>query len=302
MRKTCILVLSIAVTLSSHAQMMGNAKNNNGNGNYNNNYNNNYNSFLSITNLSAEDIQFEVDGQTYVDCGPSLNIRGLPPGTHQLVLFSGKKGGGGMMGVKRVVIFNKPMNVKPQFYVDVIINRFGRVMYDEQSISGSQYQDGQMIWRNPGMLNMPPGSNQPGNNYNNQQGNYNNNQGNYNNQQGNYNNNQGGNWPGQGNNNYNNVPRPMPDNTFNSFIETVRRESFDDSRMAIAKAGIDQNFFTSNQAKALLGVFSFEASKLEIGKYMYGKTTDPKNYFVVYNVFTFSKSKEELAEYVRTYH
>ena len=154
-----------------------------------------------------------------------------------------------------------------------------------------------MIWRNPGMLNMPPpppGSNQPGNNYNNQ--------GNYNNQQGNYNNNQGGNWPGQGNNNYNNVPRPMPDNTFNSFIETVRRESFDDSRMAIAKAGIDQNFFTSNQAKALLGVFSFEASKLEIGKYMYGKTTDPKNYFVVYNVFTFSKSKEELAEYVRTYH
>ena len=71
MRKTCILVLSIAATLSSHAQMMGNGKNNNGNGNYNNNYNNNYNSFLSITNLSAEDIQFEVDGQTYVDCGPA---------------------------------------------------------------------------------------------------------------------------------------------------------------------------------------------------------------------------------------
>jgi hypothetical protein len=290
MRKTCTLIFSIVVALTSRAQMMGNVKNNN------------YSSFLSITNLSAEDIQFEVDGQTYVDCGPSLNIRGLPPGTHQLVLFSGKKGGG-MMGIKRVVIFNKPVNVKPQFYVDIIINRFGRVMVDEQSITGTQYQDGQMIWRNPGMLNMPPsqGNNQPGNNYNNQQGNYNNQPGNnYNNQQGNYNNNQGNNWPSH--NNYNNQPRPMPDNTFNSFIETVRRESFDDSRMAIAKAGIDQNFFTSNQAKALLSVFSFEASKLEIGKYMYGKTTDPRNYFVVYNVFTFSKSKEELAEYVRTYH
>jgi hypothetical protein len=296
MRKTCTLILSMAVALTSRAQMMANVKNNN------------YTSFFSITNLSAEDIQFEVDGQTYVDCGPSLNIRGLPPGTHQLVLFSGKKGVGMMGSMKRVVIFNKPVNVKPQFYVDVIINRFGRVMVDEQSISGTQYQDGQMTWRNPGMLNMPAGSNQPGNNYNNQQGNYNNQQGNYNNQQqgnynnqqGNYNNNQGGNWSGQGN--YNNAPRPMPDNTFNSFIETVRRESFDDSRMAIAKAGIDQNFFTSNQAKALLSVLSFEASKLEIGKYMYGKTTDPKNYFVVYNVFTFSKSKEELAEYVRTYH
>jgi hypothetical protein len=286
MRKTCILILSIVVALSSRAQMMGNAKSNI------------YNSFLSITNLSAEDIQFEFDGQTYVDCGPSLNIRGLPAGTHQLVMFSNKKGVG-MMGNKRVIIFNKPVNVKPQFYVDVIINRFGRVMVDEQSITGTQYQDGQMIWRNPGMLNMPPtssGNNQPGNNYNNQPGNYNNNQ------QSNNNNNQGANWSGHNNNNYNNPPRPMPDNTFNSFIETVRRESFDDSRMAIAKAGIDQNFFTSNQAKALLSVFSFEASKLEIAKYMYGKTTDPKNYFVVYNAFTFSKSKEELADYVRTYH
>jgi hypothetical protein len=71
--------------------------------------------------------------------------------------------------------------------------------------------------------------------------------------------------------------------------------------MAIAKVGIDQNFFTSAQAKTLLSIFSFEASKLEISKYMYGKITDPKNYFIVYNVFTFSKSKEELAEYVRTY-
>ena len=282
MRKTCILVLSIVVTLSSRAQMMGNGKNVN------------YNSFLSITNLGAENIQFQVDGMVYADCGPNLNIQGLAPGAHQLVFFTMQKGAG-MMGAKQIVLFNKPVNVKPQFYVDVIINRFGRVMVDEQSISGPQYQSGQMTWRNPGVINLPPpppGNNQPGN-YNNQPG-YNNNQ------QGNYNNNQGGNWQGQGN--YNNGPRPMPDNTFTSFVETVRRESFDDSRMAIAKAGIDQNFFTSNQAKTLLGVFSFEASKLEIAKYMYGKTTDPKNYFVVYNAFTFSKSKEELADYVRNYH
>jgi hypothetical protein len=286
MRKTCILIFSIAVAFSSHAQNLSGLRhpNNPGNGN----------SLLSITNLSAEDIQFEVDGQQYVDCGPNLNLQGLRPGNHQVVLFSGKKGGG-LMGLKRIVIFNKTVSVKPQFYVDVIINRFGRVMMDEQSITGNQYPgDGQMIWRNFGSPNVPPppppppGNNQPGNNWNNQQSNYNNNQPGNNN------------WPPR--NNYNNSPRPMADNTFNSFIETVRRESFDDSRMAIAKAGIDQNFFTSNQAKALLSVFSFEASKLEIAKYMYGKTIDPKNYFVVYNVFTFSKSKEELAEYVRTYH
>jgi hypothetical protein len=238
---------------------------------------NNGSSLLSITNLSTEVVQFEVDGQQYPDCGPNLNIQGLRPGNHQVVLFTNRKGGG-LAGLKRFVLFNKPVTVKSQFYIDIIINRFGRVVMDEQSVTGSQYRDNAQInWSNPGTTNMPPAGPPPPNN--NQPNN---------------------NWPPR--NNYNNAPRPMDDNTFNSFVETVRRESFDDSRMAIAKAGIDQNLFTSNQAKALLSVFSFEASKLEVAKYMYGKTTDPKNYFVVYNVFTFSKSKEELAEYVRTYH
>ncbi|MBO9200908.1 MULTISPECIES: DUF4476 domain-containing protein [Niastella] len=284
MRKTCILIFSIVVAFTSRAQMMSGVKNNNSNNTSNGN------TYLSITNLSAEDIQFEVDGQQYVGCGFNLNIQGLRPGNHQVVLFTGKKGGG-FTAIKRILIYNQPVMVKPQFYVDIIINRFGRVLIDEQSVTDNQYLgNGQMIWRNPSLPNVPPPppppNNQPGNNWNNQPGN-------------NWDNQQGNNWPHQGN--YNNPPRPMPDNTFNSFIETVRRESFDDSRMAIAKAGIDQNFFTSNQAKALLSVFSFEASKLQIAKYMYGKTTDPKNYFVVYNVFTFSKSKEELADYVRNY-
>jgi hypothetical protein len=283
MRKTCILILSIAMALSSRAQGLNGLKNSN-----------KVSSLLSITNLSAEEVLFEVDGQQYADCGANLNLQGLPPGNHQVVLFTGRKGGG-LASLKRVVLFNKAVSVKPQYYVDIILNRFGRVMVDEQSIGGNQYQDNaQVIWRNPGAINMPPvgppPNNQPVYNppANNQPGN----------------NQPANNWPPRNNynNNYNNTPRPMDDNTFNSFVETVRRESFDDSRMAIAKAGIDQNLFTSNQAKALLTVFSFEASKLEIGKYMYGKTIDPKNYFVVYNVFTFSRSKEELAEYVRTYH
>ena len=51
----------------------------------------------------------------------------------------------------------------------------------------------------------------------------------------------------------------------------------------------------------MVTLFSFENNKLEIAKYMYGKTLDRKNYFVIYNVFTFSRSKEELAEYIRNY-
>jgi hypothetical protein len=97
------------------------------------------------------------------------------------------------------------------------------------------------------------------------------------------------------------TPRPIEDNVFASFLEAIRTESFDDSRSAIARTGIDQHFFTSAQAKQVIALLSFESSKLEIAKLLYGKTTDPKNYFVVYSAFSFSRSKEELAEYIRNY-
>lgn len=253
MKKTCTHILFIALAFAGHAQ----------------NVNNRF-SLLSFTNLSQQKVTFEVDGQQYPGVGNVLDLNNVRPGPHPVKVYGLSPG----VAPKRIMLYSNTLNVKPRFYVDIIINRFGRVFTDEQPVTvinpgpppGNQYP-------NKGN-SYPPGNNQPNN--------------------------------GQGYNNYprdnhNYPPRPIDDNTFNSFVETVRHESFDDSRMAIAKVGIDQNFFTSAQAKALLSIFSFEASKLEISKYMYGKITDPKNYFIVYNVFTFSKSKEELADYVRTY-
>jgi hypothetical protein len=243
---------------------------------------NNRFSLLSFTNLSPQQVTFEVDGKQYPAVGNVLDLNNVRPGPHPVKVY----GNGPGAVPKRVLLYSNTVNVKPQVYVDIIINRFGRVVMDEQPITAA-----------PVVKPGPP----PGNQYPNQGNPYppvnnqGNNQNNWNNQNGQgYNN-------GYPRDNHNYPPRPIDDNTFNSFVETVRHESFDDSRMAIAKVGIDQNFFTSAQAKTLLSIFSFEASKLEISKYMYGKITDPKNYFIVYNVFTFSKSKEELAEYVRTY-
>jgi hypothetical protein len=225
---------------------------------------------LSITNLSRQNITIEVDGKTYADVTNAIVLHDFRTGNHTIKVFTIARSALGKFP-RQVVLYTKSMYVKPKIYVDIIINRFGRVTYDEQQITDNRYDD--------------DGRNDNNNNNNwydrNDRDNNNNNS-----------------RPPR-NNNY--PPRPMDDNTFSSFIETIRRESFDDSRMAIAKSGIDQNLFTSAQAKQLVSLFSFENSKLEIAKYMYGKTTDPKNYFVVYSVFSFSKTKEELAEYVRTY-
>jgi hypothetical protein len=252
---------------------------------------------LSITNLSSDEIMIEIDGKIYTDYKDytaAFILRDLRPGNHLIKVSVMTK----TFPFKRVMLYNKSVYVKPRFYIDIVINRFGRAMYDEAQMADNRYYDARNDVRN----NYPNNGNNGG--YNNGNNGYNN--GN----NGNNGNNNGNNWTPPRNNNNNNYPnnnypppppQPMNDNTFGAFIEAIRRESFDDSRKAIARTGVDQNWFSSAQAKQLITLFSFEASKLEIAKYMYGKTTDPKNYFIVYNVFSFSKSKEELAEYVRTY-
>jgi hypothetical protein len=95
--------------------------------------------------------------------------------------------------------------------------------------------------------------------------------------------------------------RVMNDQSFQAFKQTVSKESFDNSRMTIAKQVIDQNWFTTEQAGQLAKLFSFDQSRLEMAKYIYGRTVDKENYFLLYNLFDFSKSKEELANYIKNY-
>jgi hypothetical protein len=255
MKKTCIqiLLLVLAFTVRAHAGP------NDG--------------ILGITNLSRQNITIEIDGRTYTDVTNALILRDFRPGNHTIKVYTLVRSTPVTKLVRQVLLYNKSVYVKPKVYIDIVINRFGRALYDEQPITDNRYDGDGVDDRND--------RDDRNNNNWNDRDNYN------------------GGRPPRNNNNY--PPRPMDENTFSSFIETVRRESFDDSRMAIAKSGVDQNYFTSAQAKQLAALFSFENSKLEVAKYMYGRTTDPKNYFVVYSVFSFSKTKEELAEYVRTY-
>jgi hypothetical protein len=64
---------------------------------------------------------------------------------------------------------------------------------------------------------------------------------------------------------------------------------------------MDRNYFTSQQVKELLQLFTFENNKLDLAKYAYRKTMDRRNYYIVNDVFAFSNSKDELARYIRDY-
>jgi hypothetical protein len=98
-----------------------------------------------------------------------------------------------------------------------------------------------------------------------------------------------------------NYSRAMTSIDFAQAKETLRREWFENSRLETAKQIIDQNYFTSQQVKEMVLLFTFENNRLDIAKYAYGKTIDKGNYFIMTDAFTFSNNKEKLTEYIREY-
>ena len=93
----------------------------------------------------------------------------------------------------------------------------------------------------------------------------------------------------------------MSSSDFSMAKETLRKEWFENSRMTTAKQIIDRNYVTSQQAKELVLLFTFENNKLEIAKYAYGRAVDKENYFIVNDAFSFNNTKEALNKHIREY-
>ncbi|MGC8865899.1 MAG: DUF4476 domain-containing protein [Bacteroidales bacterium] len=94
-------------------------------------------------------------------------------------------------------------------------------------------------------------------------------------------------------------PWPLPQEQFESVLQSIRSKAFEDSRLTIAKQVIDANCLLSAQVKQIMLLFSFEGTRLELAKYAYGHTYDPGNYYMLNDAFTFESSIEELNNYIR---
>ena len=106
----------------------------------------------------------------------------------------------------------------------------------------------------------------------------------------------GGGWGNNGN-----YMQPMNFHAFEQFKQTLKDESFDNTRTVIAKQTIAANYFSTAQVNEIVQLFSFENSKLDIAKYSYKYTVDKNNYFMLNDAFSFSSSKEELVRYIQSY-
>lgn len=92
--------------------------------------------------------------------------------------------------------------------------------------------------------------------------------------------------------------RPMDAGDFSNALETIKKMGFDETRLSTAKQISESNCLSTNQVVQMCKLFSFEETKLDFAKFAYDGCTDPKNYFNVNNIFSFSSSVESLSSYI----
>ena len=92
----------------------------------------------------------------------------------------------------------------------------------------------------------------------------------------------------------------MNGSDFNSALASVKGQSFDDTRLKVAKQIASANCMNAAQIVQICQVFGFEDSKLDFAKFAYDFCTEKNNYFKVNPVFSFSSSVDELTNYIQT--
>jgi hypothetical protein len=91
---------------------------------------------------------------------------------------------------------------------------------------------------------------------------------------------------------------PMEPRKFRYALSSIKRKSFSDTQLRLAKQIANNNCLTVRQIKKIAAVFSFESTKLDFVKYAYNQCYDPENYWMVNEVFSFSSSTDELDDYL----
>jgi hypothetical protein len=91
---------------------------------------------------------------------------------------------------------------------------------------------------------------------------------------------------------------PMNNGNFNSALQTIRNQGFDESRLKTAKQIAQNNCLNTNQIVEICKIFGFEETKLDFAKFAYDACVEPQNYFKVNNVFDFTSSADELNDFI----
>jgi hypothetical protein len=92
----------------------------------------------------------------------------------------------------------------------------------------------------------------------------------------------------------------MASASFSKAKDNISSSSFEDSKMTVAKQVTKANCMTAAQIAEVMGLFSFEDSKLQYAKYAYDYCFNQGDYYEVNAAFTFESSIEDLNQYLES--
>jgi len=96
------------------------------------------------------------------------------------------------------------------------------------------------------------------------------------------------------------IYRPINESDFFNLKQVLRRENFENNRLALARQNIGASYFTVEQVRQLMQLFAFEDNKLEIATFAYGQTVDKNNYFRLCEELSYSRSKDQLTQFIQS--
>lgn len=231
---------------------------------------------ITFNDNSRKQLWFEVDGKRYTNNDNQLVISNLRPGTHNVVVYAQQRYSDWRnifdRNGRKQIVYQSTIQVKQRQNTIISIDRSGRVQVVQEKIKNRDRDNWYDDDRFPND-NRLPNDRFPNNQYPNDR------------------------YPDD--DRFDPSRSAMDVQSFEMLKRALSRESFEKSRLEIAKSSIDRNNFSTLQVRDLLLLFSFENSKLDLAKYAYGKVVDKNNFFQVYDVFSFSSSKEDLANYIR---
>jgi hypothetical protein len=216
---------------------------------------------LTITITSNKNIQVYVDGRAYRDNDNSFVFDNVQPGNHTIKIYRSGKNNNGRYNRNNKgneLLYSSTVYVRPSYHVDVMINRFGKALVDERSLSdrSGRWDDD---WTNDG-------------------------------------------YPGKGNDNGNygnDYRQAMSSYDFEQLVSRIKNQWFSSGKLNTAKDGVSKNSFNTSQIRQVLQVFSSDNDKLELAKLAYRQTVDPRNYYTLYDAFSFQNSRDELDRYIK---
>lgn len=90
----------------------------------------------------------------------------------------------------------------------------------------------------------------------------------------------------------------MAQSDFNSLLSSLKKQSFDEGRISVAKQALSNNCVNARQVGDLMRTFAFDDDRLELAKMCYSRVVDSNNYYIVNDAFQFSDSVEKLTNYI----